>query len=143
MADAATLLQKAIYAALTSGGFQTLAAAAWPVLDRVPGGTLPPYIKIGDAQEIGDNAQGYAGSEHHVTIGVWGPGPGKPAVKAVAAAIRETLWPDQRPGGSAPFALIGHKLLTWTFESSQVLDDLDGVSVKAVITGSFSTYPTA
>lgn len=142
MADpVAVELQRAIYSVLTGDAFKAaIAPLVFPVFDRVPNGQKPNYIKIGDAHDVGDEAAGYAGSLVTETITAWG-GLGKPDVAKIAGAIRTFLAPVKP--GPAPFILPSHRLVTWTFEGAQFLDDTDGVSVKGVVLITYDTFPTA
>lgn len=61
------------------------------VFDRVPGGTAPPYVVVGEDQDVPDLAECIDGSEIFVTINAYSRSVGKPGVKRIAGAVKAAL----------------------------------------------------
>ncbi len=138
--DPSLALQKAIYGVLTGAAFQTACGVTVGVFDHVPQSATPPYIIISDIQDDAASAQAYDGSELIANLLIWSVKPGKVELRTIANQVRAFISPRSDLG--APFTLTGHRLITWKRAQTLVMDDADGVSVKAVVRLEFQTEPT-
>lgn len=137
--DPGLAVQQAIYSTLTGAAFQTLCGVAVGVYDHVPQGATPPYIVISDIQDDGTETQGYDGSDLHLNITIWTNRPGNVLARTLANAVRATLAPRSDLG--APLTLTGHRLISWRRTQTLVMDDADGLSVKALVKIEYATEP--
>lgn len=131
--EPAYALQRAFYAALNVPAVQTAAGVPFKIYDRVPNPAVLPYVRISDNHDVGDWSQGYPGSAVHATLHVWSGKPGKAEAAAIAAAVK--------PAILAQLPLADHRIVTFTHESTQFLDDPGGELTHGVIMVEYVTSP--
>ena len=139
--DPTLAVQAALYAVLTAAPFQAACGQTVGVYDDPPAGAALPYVVISDIQTDGAAAQGYDASDVHANLTVWSNAPNTVQLKGIAAQIRQFLAP--RSDNGAPFALVGHRLITWTHMQTRSMREPDGISSKAIVSILFETEPTS
>lgn len=139
--DPTLAVQAAFYAVLSGASFQAACGQTVGIYDHPPSGASLPYVVISDIQTDGAAAQGYDGSEVHANLTVWSNAPNKVELMSIAAQIRQFLAPRSDKG--APFALVGHRLITWQHMQTQSMGEPDGISSKAIVRITYQTEPTS
>lgn len=139
--DPTLAVQAAFYGVLSSAAFQSACGQPVGVYDHPPSGAILPYVVISDIQTDGAPAQAYDGSEVHANLTVWSNAPNKVEVMGIAAQIRQFLSPRSDKG--APFALTGHRLISWEHLQTQSMGEPDGISSKAIVRILYQTEPTS
>lgn len=91
MGDPAVPLQKAVHDTLRAAG-PVAALVGANVFDRVPAGSDPmPRVVIGDDEVADDGDSCGDGWRVTLTVSAWSREVGRPAVKTIAAAVRDAL----------------------------------------------------
>lgn len=144
VASPALALQSAVFAVLTGGPYRVACGFAPNVFDHVPMRAVPPYWVISDIQADGPTEQGYAGRELHANLVAWSSKPGKVELQTMVEAAISLLAPPIPIGAQAapPFALAGHRLVSWRFLQATPMNDADGISVKSIVRLLYLTEPT-
>lgn len=96
-----------------------------PIYDNVPQGAEPPYIVLGEAINAMDDTDGYNGFNILYPIHVWSEYRGKAETLAIQSLIYKALHRGK-------FSLSGYTCIAVTQESSQVLNDPDGITRHGV-----------
>ncbi|WP_238698072.1 DUF3168 domain-containing protein [Streptomyces sp. E5N91] len=107
-------VQRALYSALSEDA--TLTALITGVYDFVPEPSPFPYIAIGEATEVPDNAHGRFGRQTVVTLHVWTRARGHTVGLAIGARVTALL--DHQP-----LTVEGQHHVVTRFEFSQTLTD--------------------
>ncbi len=93
-----------------------LAGMVHGIFDFVPGDQPYPYVVVGEATEIPDNAHDRHGNQTPVTLHVWSQYRGYSQALTIAARIIQVL--DHQP-----LAIEGHHHVATRYEFSQTLTD--------------------
>lgn len=96
------------------------------VYDQPPSPVAYPYVTLGEAQTLRDDATCISGSEIYLTLHAWSQAVGFPQVKQVAEAVVESLH-------LAPIALPTNRLISLMHRQTRVFRDADGLTSHAVI----------
>ncbi|NEJ73789.1 DUF3168 domain-containing protein [Rhizobium phaseoli] len=96
------------------------------VYDQPPSPVTYPYVTIGEAQTIRDDATCVSGGQVYLTLHAWSTKPGFPEVKQVADAVVESLH-------LAPIALPTNRLISIMHRQTRTFRDSDGLTSHAVI----------
>jgi hypothetical protein len=96
------------------------------VYDQPPETATYPYVTIGEAQSIQDDATCVSGEKIYLTLHAWSQAVGYPEVKRIAAAVKESLH-------LAPLDLPSYRLVSILHRQSRVFRDSDGLTSHAVI----------
>ncbi|MDI7923403.1 DUF3168 domain-containing protein [Ferirhizobium litorale] len=91
----------------------------------VPAATYP-YVTLGEAQTIRDDATCVRGGEIYLTLHAWSRAVGFPEVKRIADAVADSLH-------DAPLALATNRLNSIEYRQTRVFRDPDGITSHAVI----------
>jgi len=138
--DPAAAIQAGVYAALAAS--PQLAAAfggAARIYDAPPanpnGASIAdfPYVTLGEDHSVGQTDQAMDGTETFVTVDVWSRATSYGEAKLIGGAVRDAL--------SAPIALAGHRVVTWTFHAAVYRREADGVTRRGIVTFRFETVP--
>lgn len=126
MASAELELQGATLSRLKADA--TLATLiAGRVYDQPPTPVTYPYVTIGEAQTIRDDATCVSGGQVYLTMHAWSQSVGFPEVKRIADAMVESLH-------LAPITLPTNHLISLMHRQTHVFRDTDGLTSHAVIT---------
>jgi hypothetical protein len=96
------------------------------VYDQPPAPATYPYVTIGEAQTIRDDATCVSGGQVYLTLHAWSIKPGFPEVKQVADAVVESLH-------LAPITLPTNRLISIMHRQTRTFRDADGLTSHAVI----------
>ncbi len=96
------------------------------VYDQPPTPVTFPYVTIGEAQGIQDDATCVIGEKVYLTLHAWSQAVGYPEVKRIAAAVKESLH-------LAPLTLPSYRLVSILHRQARVFRDADGLTSHAVI----------
>ena len=96
------------------------------VYDQPPSPVSYPYVTIGEAQTLRDDATCISGSEIYLTLHAWSQAVGFPQVKQIADAVVESLH-------LAPITLPTNRLISLMHRQTRVFRDADGLTSHAVI----------
>lgn len=125
MASAEYELQEAIAPLLKADA--TLAAIiAARVYDQPPSSPTFPYVTIGDAQMLRDDASCLEGGQVYLTLHGWSRAVGFPEVRRVADAVVEALH-------LAPLTLATNRFISIMHTQTRTFRDSDGLTSHAVI----------
>jgi len=125
MASAELELQGALVGRLKADAPLTLLVQG-RVYDQPPSPVTYPYVTIGEAQTIRDDATCVSGGQVYLTLHAWSTKPGFPEVKQVADAVVESLH-------LAPIALPTNRLISIMHRQTRTFRDADGLTSHAVI----------
>ncbi|MBO9194329.1 DUF3168 domain-containing protein [Rhizobium sp. 16-449-1b] len=125
MASAELELQGAIVARLKADAALT-ALVGGRVYDQPPSPATYPYVTIGEAQTLRDDATCISGSKVYLTLHGWSTAVGYPEAKRIAEAVAESLH-------LAPLALPTNHLISLMHRQTRTLRDVDGLTSHAVI----------
>jgi hypothetical protein len=125
MASADLELQGAMLAALKADA--TVASlVAGRIYDQTPDPVTFPYVTIGEAQFVRDDATCLSGGEVFLTLHAWSRAVGFPEVKRIADAVVEALH-------LAALSLPTNRLISINHRQNRVFRDDDGLTSHAVI----------
>ena len=96
------------------------------VYDQAPSPVIYPYITMGEAQSLRDDAQCIDGAKIYLTLHAWSSSVGFPEVKRIADAVSESLH-------LAPIELPTHRLVSIMHRQTRTFRDSDGITSHAVI----------
>jgi len=96
------------------------------VYDQPPSPVTFPYVTIGEAQTLRDDATCVSGGRVYLTMHAWSTTVGFPEVRRVADAVVESLH-------LAPIALATNHLISLNHRQTRVFRDSDGLTSHAVI----------
>lgn len=96
------------------------------VYDQPPTPVTYPYVTIGEAQSIQDDATCVTGEKVYLTLHAWSQAVGYPEVKRIAAAVKDSLH-------LAPLILPSYRLVSILHRQARVFRDSDGLTSHAVI----------
>ena len=125
MASAELELQGAIVARLKADSPLT-ALAQGRVYDQPPSPVVYPYVTIGEAQTLRDDATCVSGARVYLTLHAWSTQVGFPEVKRIADAVVESLH-------LAPITLPTNRLISIMHRQTRTFRDSDGLTSHAVI----------
>lgn len=95
------------------------------VYDQPPTPATYPYVTIGEAQTIRDDATCISGGQVYMTMHAWSQAVGFPEVKRIADAMVESLH-------LAPLTLSTNHLISLMHRQTRVFRDPDGLTSHAV-----------
>lgn len=95
------------------------------VYDQPPSPVVYPYVTIGEAQTIRDDATCVSGGQVYLTLHAWSTKPGFPEVKRIADAVVDSLH-------LAPLTLPTNRLISIMHRNTRTFRD-DGLTSHAVI----------
>jgi hypothetical protein len=125
MASAELELQGAINARLRADG-PLLALVGARVYDQPPSPVTYPYVTIGEAQTLRDDATCISGGRIYLTLHAWSTVVGFPEVKRIADTVTESLH-------MAPLTLATNRLISIMHRQTRTFRDADGLTSHAVI----------
>lgn len=125
MASAELELQGAIVTRLKADAALS-ALISSRVYDQPPSPVTYPYVTIGEAQTLRDDATCVSGGRVFLTLHAWSQAVGFPQVKQIADAVVESLH-------LAPITLPTNHLISLMHRQTQVFRDSDGLTSHAVI----------
>ncbi|MBA1345981.1 DUF3168 domain-containing protein [Rhizobium sp. WYCCWR 11146] len=125
MASAELELQGALVARLKADSPLT-ALVQGRVYDQPPSPVVYPYVTLGEAQTLRDDATCVSGAQVYLTLHAWSTKPGLPEVKAIADAVVESLH-------MAPITLPTNRLISIMHRQTRTFRDADGLTSHAVI----------
>ncbi|MBB2793893.1 UNVERIFIED_ORG: hypothetical protein GGD58_002757 [Rhizobium pisi] len=96
------------------------------VYDQPPSPVTYPYVTIGEAQTIRDDATCVSGEQVYLTLHAWSQAVGFPEVKRIADAVVESLH-------LAALALPTNRLISIMHRQTRTFRDPDGLTSHAVI----------
>jgi hypothetical protein len=96
------------------------------VYDQPPSPVTFPYVTVGEAQFVRDDATCVSGGQVFLTLHGWSTATGFPEVKRIADAVMESLH-------LAPITLPTNHLISINHRQTRVFRDSDGLSSHAVI----------
>ncbi len=105
-------VQVAVYARLTAAP----GLAGIPVHDRVPEGTVPPYVELGELDEQPDDAHDRRGYNSSLSVHVWSAYRGRREAAELLTAVDAVLH-------RAPLVVPGLSELSIASAGSQIIDD--------------------
>jgi len=117
-------VQGAVYAVLT--GDAVLRGMVSGVYDEVPERAAPPYIRIGEAYEIPDNAHGVLGRQTIVTVHIWSRQRGFSEATAIADRVSAVL--DHQP-----LSVPGRHHVATRYEFGQTVSESSGPGLRHVV----------
>lgn len=131
MSDPALELQKATVAALKAAGGVGTSDRVYDKVPAPPANSPPnilfPYIRVGDDQIIGDDAENCADlSEVFQRIHVWSRAIGFPEAKTIAGAVRTRM-------KAATLTLSGFTVDVTEYLQTIHLEDPDGITMHSVV----------
>ena len=85
-----------------------------------------PYVTIGEAQTLRDDATCVSGRQVYLTLHAWSNAVGFPEVRRIADAVTESLH-------LAPLALATNRLISIMHRQTRTFRDADGLTSHAVI----------
>lgn len=130
-------LQKAVAARLKADAtLVSLTGVNARIFQDVTASPTFPYITIGESQNLPDKAECIDGSEIFITLHVYSKAPGFGQVKAIAAAISDSL-------DEAALDLDEHDLFELTRDSVLFRTDPDNVIKHAILVFRALTEPVA
>jgi hypothetical protein len=125
MASADLELQGASLARLKADAAVT-SAIGTRIYDQPPDPVIFPFVTLGEAQFVRDDATCVSGGLVYLTMHAWSRASGFPEVKRVAEAVVESLH-------LAPLVLDTNNLITLNHSQTRVFRDDDGLTSHAVI----------
>lgn len=137
--DATLAVQAAVLARLTRSDAAARDVVPDRVFDRVPKGTVPGYVRIGNNdQYIPTLADCYDGAELFLPIECFGSREdvGKPGVKRIVAAVKEDLHQQEDF-----MELEGHRLQLFELYRVDYRTEPDGLTERALMTFRALTEP--
>jgi hypothetical protein len=96
------------------------------VYDQPPTPVTYPYVTLGEAQGIQDDATCVIGEKVYLTLHAWSQAVGFPEVKRIAAAVKDSLH-------LAPLTLPSYRLVSILHRTTRTFRDNDGLTSHAVI----------
>jgi len=96
------------------------------VYDQPPDPVTFPYVTIGEAQFLRDDATCISGGDVYLTLHGWSRAVGFPEVRRVADAVMDSLH-------LAPLTLATNRLVSIMHRQTRVFRDPDGLTSHAVI----------
>lgn len=125
MHDASLALQKAVIARLRA----EVALVSARVFDRVEAGTTMPYIALGAAQVVDDEAGCIDGATCYLTLHIWSRGVGAVEARRVSDQAMAAL-----TGWRPDLAADGFALVDLRCTGGQTLADPDGLTTHGILT---------
>jgi hypothetical protein len=125
MASAELELQGALVARLKADA-PLAALVGTRVYDQPPSPVTYPYVTIGEAQTIRDDATCISGGQVYLTLHAWSVAVGFLEVKRIADAVTESLH-------LAPVTLATNRLISLMHRQTRTFRDADGLTSHAVI----------
>ncbi|MGO6835023.1 DUF3168 domain-containing protein [Rhizobium ruizarguesonis] len=125
MASAELELQGALVARLKADAPLTVLVQG-RVYDQPPSPVVYPYVTIGEAQTLRDDATCVSGAQIYLTLHAWSTQVGFPEVRKVADAVVESLH-------LAPITLPTNRLISIMHRQTRTFRDADGLTSHAVI----------
>lgn len=117
-------LQKTVFDTLNTD--VPLLAKVTGVFDMVPGGTLFPYVTIGDARAKDWSSKTFTGQEHDFSIDVWSQDTGRMETKEIMALVHDALH-DQA------LTVAGHELVNLRHTASEDMIEDDGITYHGIL----------
>jgi hypothetical protein len=96
------------------------------IYDLPPSAATFPYVEIGEAQFLRDDATCINGGRTYLTMHAWSDKVGYPEVKAIADAVVEAIHLN-------PLTLPTNRLVSIMHQQTRVFRDSDGLKSHAVI----------
>lgn len=125
MASAELELQGAVVGRLKADAPLTVLVQG-RVYDQPPSPVAYPYVTIGEAQTIRDDATCVSGGQVYLTLHAWSQAVGFPEVKRIADAVVESLH-------LAPITLPTNRLISIMHRQTRTFRDPNGLTSHAVI----------
>lgn len=135
-ADASLPLQKALINALRDDAALT-ALVNKRVYDAVPDNAQKPYLSLGPVDVLTEEAEEYEGSDISFQVDGWSTAVGKVEAKRIGRAVRDALHNANLPLEES------QRLVVLSVERIQYLEEPDGITKHAVISGRARTEPSA
>lgn len=96
------------------------------VYDPPPEDAVFPYVDLGEAQTLRDDATCVSGMQIFLTLHAWSTDVGFPEVKRVAGAVVDALH-------LTPLSLVTYRLISLMHRQTRIFRDADGLTSHAVI----------
>lgn len=128
-------LQAAVYVALVADPTLTGLLAAGRIFQDVPANQSPPYVTIGESQNVPDLADCIDGSEIFLTMHVITRGGGYALAKKIVAAMDDVLH-------EAELELPAHRLVLMERGGARFFKEVDSLTAHSVVTYRALVEPT-
>ena len=133
MSDHSLQLQKTVFDDLD--GDSTLQSLVSDVHNFVPQNTTYPYVQVGDDSMADNSTKDLDGNIHSIMIHTWSRYRGDKEAKEIMARIYELLH-------NSSLSVSGASLVNARFETSDILNDPDGITKHGVQRFRFVIYDT-
>jgi len=133
MSDHSLQLQKTVFDTLD--GDSNLQSKVSDVYNFVPQNTAYPYVQVGDDSMADNSTKDLDGNIHSIMIHTWSRYRGDKEAKEIMARIYELLH-------NSSLSVSGASLVNARFETSDILNDPDGITKHGVQRFRFVIYDT-
>ena len=133
MSDHSLQLQKTVFDTLD--GDSNLQSKVSDVYNFVPQNTTYPYVQVGDDSMADNSTKDLDGNIHSIMIHTWSRYRGDKEAKEIMARIYELLH-------NSSLSVSGASLVNARFETSDILNDPDGITKHGVQRFRFVIYDT-
>ena len=133
MSDHSLQLQKTVFDTLD--GDSNLQSKVSDVYNFVPQNTAYPYVQVGDDSLSDNSTKDLDGNIHSIVIHTWSRYRGDKEAKEIMARIYELLH-------NSSLSVSGASLVNARFETSDILNDPDGITKHGVQRFRFVIYDT-
>tara|TARA_Y100000592_G_scaffold35578_1_gene56494 strand:- start:33 stop:434 length:402 start_codon:yes stop_codon:yes gene_type:complete len=133
MSDHSLQLQKTVFDTLD--GDSNLQSKVSDVFNFVPQNTTYPYVQVGDDSMADNSTKDLDGNIHSIMIHTWSRYRGDKEAKEIMARIYELLH-------NSSLSVSGASLVNARFETSDILNDPDGITKHGVQRFRFVIYDT-
>jgi hypothetical protein len=133
MSDHSLQLQKTVFDTLD--GDSNLQSKVSDVYNFVPQNTAYPYVQVGDDSMADNSTKNLDGNIHSIMIHTWSRYRGDKEAKEIMARIYELLH-------NSSLSVSGASLVNARFETSDILNDPDGITKHGVQRFRFVIYDT-
>lgn len=133
MSDHSLQLQKTVFDTLD--GDSNLQSKVSDVYNFVPQNTTYPYVQVGDDSMADNSTKNLDGNIHSIMIHTWSRYRGDKEAKEIMARIYELLH-------NSSLSVSGASLVNARFETSDILNDPDGITKHGVQRFRFVIYDT-
>ena len=133
MSDHSLQLQKTVFDTLD--GDSNLQSKVSDVYNFVPQNTTYPYVQVGDDSMADNSTKDLDGNVHSIMIHTWSRYRGDKEAKEIMARIYELLH-------NSSLSVSGASLVNARFETSDILNDPDGITNHGVQRFRFVIYDT-
>ena len=133
MSDHSLQLQKTVFDTLD--GDSNLQSKVSDVYNFVPQNTAYPYVQVGDDSMADNSTKDLDGNVHSIMIHTWSRYRGDKEAKEIMARIYELLH-------NSSLSVSGASLVNARFETSDILNDPDGITKHGVQRFRFVIYDT-